>query len=128
MKGMLINPQMLAAMKEQLPQQRKLAMESIDIASERLKMGSWIAEYLEDAGYSSWYEHPRIYKTMIMNAFPPLDPLDGKDMLENNEKVNLEQFLCNWLTIIDSNVKLDKMRLKGEKAAHDANIAVTFAS
>ena len=35
----------------------------------------WTTSYFEDAGYYTWLQWPDVYKTMIMNAFPPLDDL-----------------------------------------------------
>eukprot|EP00931_Biecheleriopsis_adriatica_P005665 TRINITY_DN107159_c0_g1_i1.p1 TRINITY_DN107159_c0_g1~~TRINITY_DN107159_c0_g1_i1.p1 ORF type:complete len:680 (-),score=121.35 TRINITY_DN107159_c0_g1_i1:12-2051(-) len=50
----------------------------VDELAERSNMGNWIADYFNDAGYHSWSWFPNTYKAMIMNAFPPLNHLDGK--------------------------------------------------
>ena len=39
---------------------------------------SWIADYFDDAGYQDWEKASVIYKSMLMSAFPPIDPLDEK--------------------------------------------------
>ena len=50
----------------------------LDLDAERLAMGKWFADYLDDAGYESWVMMPQLYKAMLMNAFPPIDALDNK--------------------------------------------------
>ena len=42
------------------------------------EMGAWVADYLDDAGYDMWKQKPYLFKAMIINSFPPLDPLDEK--------------------------------------------------
>ena len=39
------------------------------IEKERLAMGSWIADYLDDAGYESWFENLAL---LIIHWMPPI--------------------------------------------------------
>jgi hypothetical protein len=67
----------------------------------------WIADYLDDAGYSNWATYPSIYKAMILNAFPPIDPLDDKKIDVNN--FDLERLLLSFLDVADSHIKHAKV-------------------
>ena len=53
-------------------------MPKVDRAKAKDEMGSWIADYFDDAGYQDWEKASVIYKSMLMSAFPPIDPLDEK--------------------------------------------------
>ena len=68
-------------------------------------MGKWFVSYLNDAGYHSWFKHPDIYKMMIMDSFPPLDPLDSQEVSIESE-AQMEGFLIKWLRVFDMHLKL----------------------
>merc|ERR1719498_784973 len=44
----------------------------------KLEMGTWIADYLDDAGYVNWETQTQVYKAMFLTAFPPIDDLEGE--------------------------------------------------
>merc|ERR1711988_2015686 len=74
--GILTNKAKLDAEFAKMAAWRK-AMAKLDLEQERADFGSWMAEYLNDAGYSSWIVFPDVYKLMVMTAFPPLEELDN---------------------------------------------------
>merc|ERR1712146_631758 len=41
------------------------------VQKERMDLGNWLCDYLEDAGYM-YTAAPAFYKAVFMNAFPPL--------------------------------------------------------
>merc|ERR1711988_1766114 len=41
-----------------------------DVQKERNDFGHWVAEYLDDAGYSSWIMYPDMYKAMVITPSP----------------------------------------------------------
>ena len=53
-------------------------MPKVDRVKAKDEMGSWIADYFDDAGYQDWEKASVMYKSMLMSAFPPIDPLDEK--------------------------------------------------
>jgi len=73
---------------DDLPRRREALNKGYVIDEERAIMGSWIADYLDDAGYHSWMWFPDTYKAMVMNAFPPIDLLDGKNVSTKFETVD----------------------------------------
>merc|ERR1712203_37735 len=78
----------------------------------KLEMGSWMADYFDDAGYSHWETQARIYKRMIMSAFPPLDPLDNvkpdwKDMSVEQVEDNVIKFLA----VMDERIASDQRKI-----------------
>jgi len=81
----------------------------LDLDAERLAMGKWFADYLDDAGYESWVMMPQLYKAMLMNAFPPIDALDNKMAFEEPEKVTvaqLENMYLKFLKVADSHISV----------------------
>ena len=55
-----------------------------------------------------WHSYVDLFKTMIVNSFPPLLPLDGtkKDLA----KVDIEKLLLKELALLSSHIDLDKRR------------------
>ena len=53
-------------------------MPKVERGKAKDEMGSWIADYFDDAGYQDWEKASVMYKSMLMSAFPPIDPLDEK--------------------------------------------------
>ena len=54
-----------------------------------------------------WYRYkwPDVYKTLIMDSFPPLDALDEREV--SYETVDqMEGFLLKWLGVFDAHLKL----------------------
>merc|ERR1711920_134527 len=77
--------------------------ENYDLDQEGKNMGKWIADYFTDAGYMNWFQFPQMYKVMIMNAFPPIDHLDNKEIDWGH--VDLEHLYLKFLRVADSHVK-----------------------
>jgi len=73
-----------------------------NIPEARKEMGCWIADYFDDAGYSSWYQFPQIYKVMIMNAFPAIDELDNKKV--DWGTADIEHLSLKFLKVADSHI------------------------
>ena len=95
----------------------------------KAEMGAWIADYLDDAGnlihdvlgfvrttlvtpetagYLQWETQCNIYKSMIVSAFPPMDPLDKK-------KVDIKEMTLH----MDELAGLQRSAAqRGEGAAH----------
>merc|ERR1711988_816371 len=73
-----------------------------DMGTERVAMGQWMADYLDDAGYETWYVQPTIYKMLFMNAFPAIDKLDNKKVyyrkLDTADLENLNIKFLRWPT------------------------------
>jgi hypothetical protein len=70
-------------------------------------MIKWITDYLDDAGYDTWYQFPDVYKMFIMDAFPPLEPLD--DARGKRQTVEaMEEHLLKWMRVLDSHARLAK--------------------
>merc|ERR1740121_1138633 len=67
-------------------------------------MGTWIADYFDDAGYVAWLPYPDMYKAMVMNAFPPADALDGKKF-DPKSAEELEAHLLKMLRVFDGHVR-----------------------
>ena len=69
----------------------------------RAAMGQWIADYLDDAGYEQWEAAPHLFKAMIMNAFPPIDILDGKRP-DIKDRAQLRTSLMALMKVLDLHV------------------------
>lgn len=64
-------------------------------------LGKWFADYMEDSGYFM-DEVPILYKQMIMDAFPPVNP-GGKVTEENAEQV-----IINYIRVIKKYLKQEE--------------------
>jgi MFS family permease len=91
---------------------------------DRKQMGAWIADYLDDAGYDSWKEYPSIYKTMIINAFPPIDKLDN--MKPDLTKVDVEAMMVKFLKVADQHIAQRRAQLDLPSRIGLAKIATKF--
>merc|ERR1711907_34268 len=87
---------------EEVEMMQKWEDENLDTEQARTEMGKWLADYLDDAGYQNWATYPAIYKTMFMNAFPPIDPLDDKKM--DVDSVGVEDVLLKFMKIADLHI------------------------
>lgn len=77
----------------------------------KAEMGAWIADYFDDAGYVNWETHCQIYKTMIMTAFPPIDPLDdAKPDFAEMPIDQLEDNLIKFLGVMDEHLAASQRR------------------
>ena len=74
----------------------------------RLELGEWLADYFDDAGYYHWHSFVDIFKMMIVNAMPPLLPLDGTK--KRVETIDTEQLLIKFLNVISSHIDVEKRR------------------
>lgn len=77
------------------------------------EMGTWIADYFDDAGYENWETQTTIYKAMFMNAFPPIDALD--DVKPDYASMPLNQWednLMKFLSVMDTHIGHFKRRQK----------------
>ena len=111
MKGYLLatltSRQRLNAVIERQSKDREASRERYDLDAERTVMIKWITDYLDDAGYDTWYQFPDVYKMFIMDAFPPLEPLD--DARGKRQTVEaMEEHLLKWMRVLDSHARLAK--------------------
>jgi len=76
-------------------------------------MGSWMADYLDDAGYGNWETQCQVYKAMFMTAFPPIDPLDeAKPDYGNMPIADFEDNVTKFLSVMDNHLAAEQRRLK----------------
>ena len=54
--------------------------------------------------YDNWLSDPQVFKTLLVNAFPPIDPLDGKKA-NIQSAADLEEVLIKFLAVADNHVK-----------------------
>lgn len=82
------------------------------------QMGSWIADYMDDAGYENWETQSTFYKAMFMNSFPPIDKLDGrKPEYHSMSPGDLEEHMTRFLSIMDGHLAEAKRRVKTGSSA-----------
>jgi hypothetical protein len=77
------------------------------------EMGTWIADYFDDAGYFGWETQSTMFKSMLMNAFPPIDALD--DMKPDYGTMSLEKWeenLTKFLAIMDMHITSSQRRMR----------------
>lgn len=109
------------AKKMEEDRQMMIAMESmqdqfVNIEEQKKEMGQWIARYFEDAGYSTWHTFPQFYKVMLMNAFPPVDPLDGDPI--DWKTADIEKLYMGFLRVADGHVAQQRKGMKGANKVH----------
>ena len=85
----------------------------------RVAMGRWIADYLEDAGYDTWEVVPYLYKAMIMNAFPPIQPLDETRPVRHGPRVITDRAVLRtsmiaFMKVLDLHVNTAQTPTPGE--------------
>jgi hypothetical protein len=88
-------------------------MPAVDRETAKEEMGAWIANYFDDAGYVHWETQCTIYKSMLMNAFPPIDALD--DLKPDYATMPLEQWeenLTKFLSIMDTHLVASQQRAR----------------
>jgi len=84
-----------------------------DLAKAKAEMGAWIADYFDDAGYLNWETQCNMYKAMIYNAFPPIDPLDNKKANMAEWTLNeYEDNLLKFLEVMDEHLATEERHLK----------------
>ena len=88
--------------------------EKFDKGKERAEFGQWMADYLDDAGYSSWIQYPDIYKALIMNAFPPLEELDDLTGARQGDVTvaDFEERMLKWMEVMDLHISSSKSQSK----------------
>jgi hypothetical protein len=87
----------------------------VDREKAKAEMGAWIADYFDDAGYQDWEKMAPIYKSMLMNAFPPVDALD--DAKPDYATMPIDKFedaLTKFLAVMDSHLATEKRRMYGK--------------
>ena len=77
--------------------------ERFDVPAERAKMGAWLADYLDDAGYEQWMRNPEVFKAIFVSTFPPNAPLDGQKLRVDTAE-DYEQWCVNWLRTADQHI------------------------
>merc|ERR1712048_179327 len=82
------------------------------------EMGEWIADYFDDAGYDNWEAQSLFFKAMIMNAFPPIDDLDGiKPNYGNMSLEKMEGHMTKFMAIMDNHISSAKRQMKSGVSA-----------
>lgn len=108
----LTNRELMAQEQENFKKLKDL-MPKVDRDKAREEMGTWIADYFDDAGYEGWETQCTMYKSMVLNAFPPIDPLD--DLKPDYTTMPLDKFEENMLTflgILDQHIVTNKTRVR----------------
>lgn len=80
----------------------------------KAEMGAWIADYFDDAGYKDWDHMTILFKSMLMDAFPPIDPLD--DVKPDYAKMPIDQYeecMLKFLEVMDGHLATAKKRRGG---------------
>ena len=104
-----------AKMAEIQKMQKTYDATTFDRDAAKNEMGSWIADYFDDAGYRDWEKCAMLYKAMIMSAFPPIDPLD--DQKPDYASMPIDQFedtLMKFLRVMDSHLTVEKTRMRAK--------------
>merc|ERR1711964_755600 len=99
--AVLTDPKMIEQEKENNKKMDEMMKEEgqARVVSQRQEMGAWVSDYFDDAGYVSWHMWPQIYKAMIMNAFLPLDALDGNKIDMSN--LDVENYYVKFMKVTD---------------------------
>ena len=89
---------------------RARAEQYVDVSAARNEMGHWIADYLEDAGYTDWASFPNLYKSMIMNVFPPLrsNGLTGSRTRILVSRTDWQMYMRRLFMVMDAHVQMLK--------------------
>lgn len=101
---LLKNQKMFKQFQDMLPK--------IDRDKAKQEMGAWLADYFDDAGYVNWEVQSTIYKSMVMSAFPPVDPLD--DIKPDFGTMPVERFEDNatkFLAVMDNHLAIEQRRV-----------------
>jgi len=108
MRSALSDRDKMLAMQKMQSQMEEI-MPKVDRDKAKAEMGSWIADYFDDAGYKDWEKMAPVYKAMLMNAFPPVDPLD--DEKPDYAKMPIDKFedaLMKFLAVMDSHLAIER--------------------
>jgi len=114
---MLTSRDLMIAEQENFKKFQEL-MPKVDRDKAKSEMGTWIADYFDDAGYAHWETQCTMYKSMLMNAFPPIDPLD--DVKPDWATMPLEQWEENatkFLAVLDTHIASSKARAPSKVSA-----------
>lgn len=82
--------------------------ESGRLDEERVLMGEWMGKYFDDAGYLGWHAFPQMFKAMLMNAFPPIDKLDG--ITPEIANLDIEDYYIKFMTVSDQHLAAQRSR------------------
>jgi len=86
---------------------------TVDRDKAKAEMGAWIADYFDDAGYVNWETQSQVYKTMLMTAFPPIDPLDDvKPDFGDMPVDQLEDNLAKLMAVMDEHLAASQRRVR----------------
>ena len=92
----------------------------VDRDKAKAEMGAWIADYFDDAGYQDWEKMAPLYKAMLMNAFPPVDPLDDEKPDYATMPIDkFEDALMKFLEVMDGHLAIEK---KNQWSKFQANL------
>jgi len=108
---MLTNRDMMIQEQENYKKFRAL-LPQVDRDQAKLEMGTWMADYLDDAGYMDWETQCVIYKSMFMSAFPPIDALDAaKPDFGTMPLAQLEDNVATFLEVMDTHLATEQRRV-----------------
>ena len=86
-------------------------MPAPDRTKAKAEMGAWIADYFDDAGYANWETQSRLYKAMLMTAFPPIDSLDDAKPDYGSMPIDKwEDNLMKFMSVMDSHLNESQRR------------------
>jgi len=71
------------------------------------EMARWLVQYWEDAGWCEWSVTPSLFKARLMEAFPPLEELDGlSDNVADISSLTFEIRAINTLRAYQESIRL----------------------
>ena len=114
MLGLLTNKAALIEGHGKIAQYYKDIDANFDQDKERVEFGNWMADYMDDAGYSSWIQYPDMYKALVMNAFPPLEELDDLNFgrTKGLSLADYEIRMMKWMEVLDMHIGSNKKHHK----------------
>lgn len=95
--------------RDMMVQATEQLQKQLNMEEQRHEMGQWIADYFMDAGYIHWYMFPQMYKTMLINAFPPIDVLDNQEL--DMRSADLEHVYLKFLKVADTHIAARRKHL-----------------
>jgi len=117
----LTNRKVLASFQSRLSANKQRLRESEALrstrAAEKARMGEWLADYFDDAGYEGWPAYPELFKAMLMNAFPPIDALDSAATLEEGSLSQFEAKQLRFMAVMDDHLSLTSARRTAQDKA-----------
>jgi len=77
------------------------------------ELGAWISQYFDDAGYPHWEKNSKIYKMLLLAAFPPINDLNGQKADYTSMPLDeWEAKLTKFLSVLDNHLASEQKRIQ----------------